>query len=312
MPIIVVNGTEEGPTLVVDACHHGNEYEGIEGVIRVAQALDAKHMKGTFIGVPVLNVPAFEARTRVNPYDYEYLDMNRSYPCRERSREGCIPTHLTATERISQLYFNEVVCKADYVVSCHGGGNYQLEFPYVYYQASDVGANQDIGKKSMELAKVFGLPILTKWLTGWSGSLLHAAAQKNIPAILSEIGGVDRYYLRENSAKLHVRGITNVMKHLDMLDGRIELPKEQIVVEMPHYSNKYGGLWRPEAELGKNVPKGGTIGRVLDLFGNQIECVKSPVEGLLTMIWGYPIVHPGEELYSIGIPVAHAQALCSN
>ena len=34
IPIMLAVGAQDGPTLVVDACNHGDEYEGTEGIIK--------------------------------------------------------------------------------------------------------------------------------------------------------------------------------------------------------------------------------------------------------------------------------------
>ena len=39
-------GAQDGPTLVVDACNHGDEYEGTEGIIKTFEGLDVSKMKG--------------------------------------------------------------------------------------------------------------------------------------------------------------------------------------------------------------------------------------------------------------------------
>ena len=80
IPLIIVKGEKEGPTLLVDGCHHGAEVEGTEAIVRLARSLDTKALKGTFIGVPVLNVAAFMARERFNP-----LDRRRFAPTRPGS-----------------------------------------------------------------------------------------------------------------------------------------------------------------------------------------------------------------------------------
>ena len=38
IPIMLAVGAQDGPTLVVDACNHGDEYEGTEGIIKTFEA----------------------------------------------------------------------------------------------------------------------------------------------------------------------------------------------------------------------------------------------------------------------------------
>ena len=61
IPVVVVRGVEDGPVFEVDGCIHGEEQEGAYTVLELAGRLDPENMRGTFIGVPVLNVPGFLA-----------------------------------------------------------------------------------------------------------------------------------------------------------------------------------------------------------------------------------------------------------
>ena len=45
IPIMLAVGAQDGPTLVVDACNHGDEYEGTEGIIKTFEGLDVSKMK---------------------------------------------------------------------------------------------------------------------------------------------------------------------------------------------------------------------------------------------------------------------------
>ena len=94
-PVIVVNGAKDGPVLLVDGGIHGDEQEGTLSIIEVAKKLDPKNLRGTFIGVPVMNVGAFEAMSRGNPRDTHTFDMNRIYPGKP---EGYL------TDRIAQVH----------------------------------------------------------------------------------------------------------------------------------------------------------------------------------------------------------------
>ena len=73
-------GRQDGPTLVVDACNHGDEYEGTEGIIKTFEGLDVSKMKGSFIGIPALNAEAFAEMKRYNTLDFVPQDLNRIYP----------------------------------------------------------------------------------------------------------------------------------------------------------------------------------------------------------------------------------------
>lgn len=78
IPYFVVCGAEEGPVFLVDACNHGGEYEGAEGIIKAANRLRPEELRGTFVGIPALNLEAFNAGLRNAPIDWSYQDLNRA------------------------------------------------------------------------------------------------------------------------------------------------------------------------------------------------------------------------------------------
>ena len=294
IPVIIVNGSQEGPVLLVDGAHHGPEYEGTEAILRVASELDPNKLKGTFIGVPVMNTEAFKARDRISHIDYQ--DMNRVYPGNE---------HGTATEQIVFKYLNEVVPKADYLITCHGGGDHFSPLTYVHAPAWN---ESEACKKSIELAKIFGMELIrTATKPVFSGYLPQFSIEKGIPTILPESGGLtDTYEYRGHYVGLLERGFKNVMKHLGMIEGKPELPLEQFVVDITFIHPKHGGLWIPEVKGSPEKPgapkamvkKGTVLGRVVNPFNidEELERLVAPYDGMVVGIYYHPIVYPGEHV----------------
>src|SRR5690349_377471 len=78
-PVVTVAGAKPGPVLFVSAGVHGGEYPAIESVIRLGKLVDPKCITGTVVLMPVLNLPAFRARTAfVCPVDG--VNPNRVFP----------------------------------------------------------------------------------------------------------------------------------------------------------------------------------------------------------------------------------------
>lgn len=79
MPLTLVNGVKEGPTLLITTGIHGGEYASIEATIRVAAALDSGEVSGRIILVPLVCPEAFHARVQyVLPADGK--NVNRQFP----------------------------------------------------------------------------------------------------------------------------------------------------------------------------------------------------------------------------------------
>ncbi|MGA2784231.1 MAG: succinylglutamate desuccinylase/aspartoacylase family protein [Candidatus Bathyarchaeia archaeon] len=291
VPIMIVNGARDGPKLCVDGCVHGDEYEGTEAILKLVREMDPTELKGTLIAVPVVNVPAFAAGLRANPVDYDRYDINRVFP-------GNSDGHVS--ERIAFKHF-ETISRADFYISLHGGGNFEFLEPFVNFSI-DEGLPATLVNQSMELAKAFGLRIVNRRPGSFAGTARLAAARRGIPSITPELGGqCERADRRQVNVDLFVKGINNVMKYLSMMEGELEKPKSQVLVETTEVRCENGGLQIPMVRPGGRVSKGDPLVKILTpFFGDEIECVKAPFDGLVCLMWAYPIVQPGDWVTHLG------------
>lgn len=85
IPVTVVrNGA--GPTVLFTGGVHGDEYEGQIAVSRLALDLDPAAIQGRVILMPMVNVPAALADTRLSPVDG--WDINRCFPGARAARSA--------------------------------------------------------------------------------------------------------------------------------------------------------------------------------------------------------------------------------
>src|SRR6185437_16494662 len=116
LPMWLINGgantgSGDGPTLVVTGGVHAAEYASIAATLDFGRSLDPANLRGRVIVVPVMNVPAFTARSiYVCPLDGR--NLNRVFPGDPRG---------TASEQIADWVFRNVISQADYYVDLHGG-----------------------------------------------------------------------------------------------------------------------------------------------------------------------------------------------
>ena len=82
IPLLLLNGFEDGRVLWIDGGIHGDEPEGPLTVFRLMQRLDPSKVRGAVVALPVVNIGAFEANQRGNPADLFTYDLNRIYPGR--------------------------------------------------------------------------------------------------------------------------------------------------------------------------------------------------------------------------------------
>jgi predicted deacylase len=298
-PVISVAGEKPGPVLFVNAGVHGGEYPAVEAVIRLGKTLDPKKISGTVILMPVLNLPAFQMRTPfVCPIDN--VNPNRVFPGDPRG---------SYSEQMTHALINEFVVHADAYVDLHGGDIPEALVPFVICRSG----NDDVSERSKAIAMVFGLPyVLTvdKPVQPSKGSSSYAAAaEKGVPSILGEAGGVGQ--MQEDAVELLVNGVVNVMRHLGMIAGEHPhlnpLPNKgeegsaTVLTKFEWIYTKCTGVWYPKVAAGDVVKEGEHIGTVKDLFGDTLENLVSPVNGVILFLTINPSVLEGGLLMGIGV-----------
>jgi len=303
--IISVAGAKPGPVLFVNAGVHGGEYPAVEAAIRLGKTLDPKKISGTVILMPVLNLPAFRARTPfVCPIDN--VNPNRVFPGDPSGGYS---------EQMTHALINEFVVHADAYIDLHGGDIPEALVLFVICRSEADLADpkaRDVAARSKEIAIAFGLPyVLTvsKPVQPSTGqSSYAAAAEKGIPSILAEAGGVGQ--MQEEAVEVLVQGLVNVMRHLGMLAGELPhlnpLPNKgeevsaTLLTKFEWVYTKTAGMWYPKIAPSDVVNEGEQIGTVGDLFGDTLENVKSPVNGVVLFLTINPSVLENGLLMGIG------------
>src|SRR5262245_36190192 len=132
IPVTVIAGATDGPTLALVAGIHGSEPSPIVALQRIRDEVDPARLKGTLIIVHVANLPSFTHRTIYRgPFDQK--NLNRVFPGKA---DG------TASERIAHAITTQVIDQCDCLVDMHSGdGNEQLR-PYSYW--NQLGADPSV------------------------------------------------------------------------------------------------------------------------------------------------------------------------
>src|SRR6516165_11107532 len=305
-PVISVAGAKSGPVLFLNAGVHGGEYPAVEAVIRLGKTLDPKKISGTVILMPVLNLPAFRTRTPfLCPIDN--VNPNRVFPGDPGG---------SYSEQMTHALINDFVIHADAYIDLHGGDIPEALVPFVICRSEAGLANskaRDVAARSKEMALAFGLPyvlMVSKPVQPAKGlSSYAAAAEKGIPAILAEAGGVGQ--MQEDAVELLCRGVTNVMRHLGMiaaehphlnlLPNKGEEGSATVLTKFEWVYTKSSGIWYPKVAAGDFVNEGEQIGTVGDLFGDTLEKIVSPVNGVILFLTINPSVLEKGLLMGIGV-----------
>lgn len=286
IPVVVVNGTRPGKTVCITGGVHGAEYPGIEAAIRLSRSLTPDAVRGAVIVVPIVSVPSFQRRAiYVNPMDG--VNINRVFPGNPAG---------TITEVMAAALFREAVAQSDALIDLHGGDLVEALVPFtIYYQSG----NAAVDEASRRMAEVYGIKYIVRSMALRGGSY-QAAAAMGKPAILTESGG--QGILDEPSVQIHVRGVTNVLKHLGVLEG-IPEPTEH-PVHLPQSSwlaAEQGGIFYPAVSIGEQVEKGQEVGEFRDWFGEPIAKVASPAKGIVLFLVTSPAINKGDPILAVGM-----------
>jgi hypothetical protein len=288
-PVITVTGANPGPVLFVGAGVHGGEYPAIEAVIRLANSVDAASLAGTLILMPVLNLPAFRNRTPfVCPVDN--VNPNRVFPGDPNG---------TYSEQMTHALINEFVAHADAYLDLHGGDIPEALVPFSICR----GGTDEVDVKSRELALVLGLPYVlavSRPVQPAKGSSSYvAAAERGVPAVLVEAGGVGQ--MQEEAVQLLVDGVHRVMAHLGMTDATVPAaPQPTVLTAFEWLYAKNAGLFYPGVAAGDFIEKGQEVGRIGSLFGDTLETAIAPASGRVLFLTINPSVAENGLLMGIG------------
>jgi predicted deacylase len=287
VPVIELTGSA-GPRLTVLAGVHGCEYAPMAAVRRWTRALAERDLRGSVRAVPVLNLPAFRARSPfVVPDDGK--NLNRCFPGDPAG---------TVAERLAHAAFTQLIEGSDALVDAHAGDMVEALEPFALY---DAGASED---RARELAVAYGLGYVIRQEPGpgraVGGTTSTAAAEIGIPAIIAEAGGCG--LVEPAAVAAHVRGLDRVLAVLGMTsdpapDG-----------EAPVYLRRFlwlraarEGWWEPVVRPGQRVAAGQALGTVSSLDGAQVlQSVTAPAPGVPMFITSSPAVAATGLLLGLG------------
>ena len=284
LPMWLINGDEDGPTLVVTGGVHGAEYASIAAALELGRTLEPKGLRGRVIVVPVINMPGFAARSiYVCPLDGK--NPNRVFPG-DASGSG--------SEQIAAWVFGNVISQANYYVDLHGGDLIEALVPFtIFFRSGD----EQVDAESFEMAKAFGIRYLVQSET--PGSTISAAGRAGIPAILTESGG-QGIWTAEQVAD-HTNGLERLMRHLKMIHGSApETTPFTLLEKFLWLRSEHEGFWYSQVSVGERVHAGQELGYVKDWEGNVLQVGVSPGEGTVLFIVSSLAIHAGEPLFAVG------------
>ncbi len=279
LPVRVVHGREDGPTIWLNAAIHGDEVVGVEVIRQVMAGLDPKTFRGTLVAVPIVNVLGFMTGDRYLP---DRRDLNRSFPGSARG---------SLASRIAHLFMTEVVAKCEVGIDLHTGSDRRSNLPQVRADLDD--------PRTRALAEAFAAPVMLHAKIR-DGSLRHAAREEGAAVLLYEGGESLRF--DSYAVDAGVVGVRRVLTALDMVDFADE--SAPVVPSRECRSSTWvrarrSGILHLDVALGQQVSEGDRLGTLFDSFGKTLRAVYASRDGIVIGRTEAPLVNSGDAVVHI-------------
>ncbi len=279
LPVRVIRGKKDGPTVFISAAIHGDELNGIEIIRRLRKLNILKKLKGTLILVPVVNVYGTINLSRYLP---DRRDLNRSFP---GSSKGSL------AGRIAKIFFDEIVSKCSLGIDLHTASIHKSNLPQIRTNIEN--------DYTFKLAKAFEAPVVLHAELR-DGSLRAVAQEKGVPILLYEAGEALRF--DEKSIRIGVKGIINVLRANEMLPQvvRKKDAKTPIITRSSRWIRATdSGMLRTIKALGDTVEEDETIAYIDEPLGDDSVEIKSPFNGIIIGKSEIPLIQEGDAIFHI-------------
>ena len=98
-----------------------------------------------------------------------------------------------------------------------------------------------------------------------------------------------------------VRGVRNVLAHLNMIPDPVQRPPFQIVIETTKWVRaQRGGFLQFHVSPGEIVDRGKPLATHTSLLGRELDVLKAPFHGVVLGMTTLPAISPGEPVCCLG------------
>lgn len=234
-----------GPTVLLLAGNHGDEYPGQIAIMKLMRSLKLEHIHGRVIMIPVLNGPASKAGTRLSPLDHK--NFNRCFP---GDPEGSV------SEILADYLTKVLFPMSDIVIDLHTGGRGVYFYPCAHMHLVE---NLEQRKKMAQATLAYNTDFAFLYAdVAGSGLLPVEAENQGKIVITTEMGGgeVIPFPVHQQSQS----GLKNVLVHVGVLEGEVQTRQELGLppVRWVQALNQEDYLFAPESGLFESLVDIGT------------------------------------------------------
>jgi len=286
-----------GPTVLVMAGNHGDEYPGQIAIMRLLRELKIEEIRGRVILIPSLNMPAAKASTRLSPIDG--MNLNRCFPGDPGG---------TVSEMIADYLTTILFPLSDVVIDLHTGGRGVYFFPCAHmHLVEDLAQRQRMAGAT--LAYNTDLAFLYSDIAG-TGLLPVEAERQGKTVVTTEMGGGE--VTTRAIHRLSQTGLRNVLIHLGVLEGQeqtresLHLPPTRWVQALDagdYIFTPESGLYESLVDVGDDVSAGQPMGAVhfIERPDRPPTIIEAPSTGVVIAHRGPTVTQQGD----IAVCLAH-------
>ena len=286
IPLHIVNGAADGPTLVVQAGASGLEIEPSLILPHVVNELDLAAVKGALIMVPLMNSSGFE-----------FARVNSVYDDKHLNRLGRGDAGGSVSEQLVHAYYEAAIANADALLDIRTGSQWS------YHHFAGVHDEGDI-ESSKALAVALGLPQVVLGKDRYNSMAREAARAGKAVTVALIGGGPGLRDYRDQDLGMMRKAVLNAMRHLGMLGGSLESDVGSVAVIREHTlispTGERGFTFMDKRLRGQQVQAGDELGYVRHPFsGETVERITAPRAGIVVDTGASWPVPPEDEVLAI-------------
>ena len=253
---VAVLAAGEGPTVLLMAGNHGDEYPGQVAILKLCRELPLEVVRGRLIMIPALSVPASKAAARLSPLDGK--NFNRCFPGDPTGSVSDMLAHYLTTHLFPM---------ADVVIDLHTGGRSFEFYPCAHMH---LVPDRDQRRKMVAAAEAYNTDFALLYTDIAGTGLLPVEAERQGKVVVTtEMGGGEPVPAKVH--RLSQEGLRNVLVHLGVVAGEkrsraeLGLPPTRWVQSLDRQDYRFApesGIYESVVDLGSSVAAGEKVGQV--------------------------------------------------
>ncbi|PSP74717.1 deacylase [Halobacteriales archaeon QS_3_64_16] len=326
LPVTIVRGERESPTIWVTASIHGDEVTPLAVAQDLLRSLSPGALRGTLVCLPVLNPAGLRTTSRRSPYHHD--DPNRYFPAldREATPESESRSQPPRTQELIDRQVYDAIADAadstDALLDLHTAGigslPYTIRDQVLFGTERDQGAAEDLDSALDTLTEALGLPVVSEFPVPeyfernfhrtLSGSALNTLG---VPAVTVELGG--HTIIDEAIRERALGGLARVLAAVDVLEtipeelettGSAGTPGAPVSYPVKRHDGprvSSAGIIRHRVSAGDAIEAGDPIAAVLTPHGERREVVESASDGYVLARKPGVTVHANDAICSLAV-----------